>query len=114
MPVLNGVDLVAYFSLDADAAPVYGTENYMAVFGNYRFYFSSMENFQKFEVWQEVFGTSLWNRPSTALCVEPVLVSWQNVCCASTTSIFRITVLCDRTVVNIIMHNNNCRTRSSR
>lgn len=50
LPVLAGVDVVAYFSLNEGEPPVYGTENYMALFGAYRFYFGSMGNLRTFEV----------------------------------------------------------------
>lgn len=70
-PVLNGVDLVAYFSLAAGAAPVYGTENYMAVFGNYRFYFSSVENLQEFEVWQEIYVWTPFRRTAHSFLAQP-------------------------------------------
>lgn len=50
LPVLAGVDVVAYFSLPPGAAPVFGSKNRVAFFGNYRFYFSSIENLRLFEV----------------------------------------------------------------
>ncbi|CAN0007944.1 unnamed protein product [Ascophyllum nodosum] len=49
LPVLAGVDVVAFFSLPPGATPVVGSENRMALFGDYRFYFSSIENLRLFE-----------------------------------------------------------------
>ena len=49
-PVLDGADFVAYFSLDPDSAGVYGTEDYVATYNGYSFWFISEENKALFEV----------------------------------------------------------------
>ncbi|CAN0031532.1 unnamed protein product [Ectocarpus sp. 12 AP-2014] len=49
LPVLGGVDVVAYWALSAGSKPVFGTPNLVALFGDYRFYFSSIENLRTFE-----------------------------------------------------------------
>ncbi|CAN0039334.1 unnamed protein product [Ectocarpus fasciculatus] len=48
-PVLAGVDVVAYWALPEGSKPVFGTPNLVALFGDYRFYFSSIENLRTFE-----------------------------------------------------------------
>ncbi|CAN0059885.1 unnamed protein product [Ascophyllum nodosum] len=48
-PVLDGADFVAYFSLDPDSAGVYGTEDYVATYNGYSFWFISEENKALFE-----------------------------------------------------------------
>lgn len=50
VPVLMGVDLVAYFSLEKDAPAVFGSKYYTSIYNGYLFYFSSAENQQLFEV----------------------------------------------------------------
>ncbi|CAM9990644.1 unnamed protein product [Ectocarpus sp. 12 AP-2014] len=44
LPVLGGVDVVEYWRLPLAAEAVLGSPNLMSVFGNYRFFFSSVEN----------------------------------------------------------------------
>lgn len=50
LPVLNGADLVAYFSLEEHGAAIFGVADYEAVYGGYRFLFASAENKALFEV----------------------------------------------------------------
>lgn len=50
LPVLRGVDVVAYYSIEAGASAVYGYEEYEAIINGYRFYFASKENKELFEV----------------------------------------------------------------
>lgn len=50
LPVLGGFDVVAYWTLPDGAEPVLGTSALMALYGNYRFFFSSIENLRAFEV----------------------------------------------------------------
>lgn len=50
IPVLKGVDVVAYFSLERGQHAVYGSELYTVVFNDYLFFFSSLENKLVFEV----------------------------------------------------------------
>lgn len=50
LPVLGGVDVVAYWDLPAGAEPVLGTSDLMALWGDYRFFFSSIENLRTFQV----------------------------------------------------------------
>lgn len=52
LPVLGGVDVVAYWALSEGATPVHGTPTLTAMFGDYRFFFSSIENLRTFEVRQ--------------------------------------------------------------
>lgn len=49
-PVLKGVDVVSYFSLEQHEAAMYGTEEHESVFGGYKFLFVSAENKALFEV----------------------------------------------------------------
>ncbi|CAM9169713.1 unnamed protein product [Ectocarpus sp. 8 AP-2014] len=49
LPVLGGVDVVEYWRLPSAAEAVLGSPNLMSVFGNYRFFFSSVENLRVFE-----------------------------------------------------------------
>ncbi|CAN0483288.1 unnamed protein product [Ectocarpus sp. 12 AP-2014] len=49
LPVLGGVDVVEYWRLPLAAEAVLGSPNLMSVFGNYRFFFSSVENLRVFE-----------------------------------------------------------------
>ncbi|CAM9998835.1 unnamed protein product [Ectocarpus sp. 6 AP-2014] len=49
LPVLGGVDVVEYWRLPSAAEAVLGSPNLMSVFGNYRFFFSSVENLLVFE-----------------------------------------------------------------
>ena len=53
LPVLKGVDVVAYWTLPDGAEPVIGTPNLMASYGEYRFFFSSIVNLRAFEVFNE-------------------------------------------------------------
>lgn len=48
-PVMEGVDLVAYFSLEPEGSAVYGTEAYTASYNGYNFWFESEENMALFE-----------------------------------------------------------------
>lgn len=50
LPVLGGFDVVAYWTLPGGAEPVLGTQAFTALYGNYRFLFSSTENLRAFEV----------------------------------------------------------------
>lgn len=50
LPVLLGVDLVAYFSLEESESAVFGSEDYASTYNGYLFYFSSAENQELFEV----------------------------------------------------------------
>lgn len=50
LPVLGGVDVVAYFSLEAGAAAMFGYETHQYHVGGYKFYFVSEENKKIFEV----------------------------------------------------------------
>ena len=50
VPVLKGVDFVAYRSLEGGQPAVYGSEHYSVVFQDYLFYFSSIQNKLLFEV----------------------------------------------------------------
>lgn len=50
LPVLMGADLVAYFSLEEHGEAIFGFADYEAVYGGYRFLFSSAENKALFEV----------------------------------------------------------------
>lgn len=65
-PVLGGVDVVAYWGLSEGAEPVSGTPALMALYGDYRFYFSSIENLRTFEVLESeaVTGALLFFFPS--------------------------------------------------
>ncbi|CAN0431229.1 unnamed protein product [Pylaiella littoralis] len=49
LPVLGGVDVVSFWALSEEEAPVRGTPTLMAPFGDYRFFFSSIENLRAFE-----------------------------------------------------------------
>ena len=49
-PVLQGVDVVAYFGLEPDAAPVQGTPKHTSEYMGYTFWFSSQENKDTFDV----------------------------------------------------------------
>lgn len=49
-PVLMGADLVAYFSLEEDEGAIFGVWEYQAMYGGYRFVFSTEENKALFEV----------------------------------------------------------------
>jgi len=50
LPVLAGVDLVAYWTLPEGSSAVHGSPNLMTVYEGYRFFFSSIENLRAFEV----------------------------------------------------------------
>lgn len=50
LPVLKGVDLVAYRSLKGGQPAVYGSDHYSALYRDYLFYFSSLQNKVAFEV----------------------------------------------------------------
>lgn len=50
LPVLNGADLVAYYSLEDDEAAVFGDAGFSSEFNGYKFYFASEENKALFEV----------------------------------------------------------------
>lgn len=50
IPVLKGVDFVAYWSLAGGQPAVYGSEQYSTVFQGYLFFFSSIQNKMIFEV----------------------------------------------------------------
>lgn len=50
LPVLGGVDVVEYWRLPLAAEPVLGSPNLMSVLGDYRFFFSTVENLRVFEV----------------------------------------------------------------
>ena len=54
---LQGVDLVAYFSLGEGDEPVLGSSDHVAAYGDYRFKFSSAKNRALFEV---MYPTYLW------------------------------------------------------
>lgn len=57
LPVLEGVDVVSYFSLDDGEAAIYGVLEYESVFCGYRFYFVSEEHKATFKVCtDETFG----------------------------------------------------------
>ncbi|CAB1112120.1 unnamed protein product [Ectocarpus sp. CCAP 1310/34] len=72
LPVLGGVDVVEYWSLPLAAEAVLGSPNLMSVFGNYRFFFSSVENLRVFEargfslrsagekIWQRIANEPVW------------------------------------------------------
>ena len=47
---MQGVDLVAYFSLAEGDDPVIGSTSYVSTFGSYSFQFSSATNLALFEV----------------------------------------------------------------
>lgn len=49
-PVVLGADVVAYRSLRAGQPAVMGSDSLSVVYGRYLFYFSTLENQQKFEV----------------------------------------------------------------
>ncbi|CAM9696830.1 unnamed protein product [Scytosiphon promiscuus] len=49
LPVLAGVDVVAYWTLPGGASPILGSHNLMSMFQGYRFFFSSIENLRTFE-----------------------------------------------------------------
>lgn len=49
LPVLQGVDLVAYWFLEQDAPAVMGSEDNASTYNGYLFYFSSAENQKLFE-----------------------------------------------------------------
>ncbi|CAN0304134.1 unnamed protein product, partial [Discosporangium mesarthrocarpum] len=49
LPVLEGVDVVAYYQLDPGADPVHGVSSIRAYLNNYAFYFSTEENKQVFQ-----------------------------------------------------------------
>lgn len=50
LPVMNGADLVAYYSLEDDEAAVFGDASISSEFNGYKFYFASEENKELFEV----------------------------------------------------------------
>lgn len=50
LPVLGGIDVVAYSDLHEGDPPVFGNENLMTVYYGYRFNFSMLENLLDFEV----------------------------------------------------------------
>lgn len=50
LPVLQGVDLVAYHSLEPDSPAVYGSGHHDIMFNGYTFWFSSEENKELFAV----------------------------------------------------------------
>ena len=51
-PVLEGADLVSYFSLTENQPAMYGTEQYETSYNGYKFWFVSEENKAIFEVRQ--------------------------------------------------------------
>lgn len=53
LPILGGVDVVEYWNLPAGADPVLGKSTLMAFLGDYRFFFSTIENLRWFEVRNE-------------------------------------------------------------
>lgn len=78
-PVMEGADLVSYFSLPVGEAAMYGTEEYQARYNGYTFFFVSEENKALFEVRQggrvhRIFFFSLRNAaydvPGTAAAVH--------------------------------------------
>lgn len=52
MPVLQGVDVVAYFDLAPGSPPVHGSSHYSSEYMGYTFWFSSQQNKETFEVGQ--------------------------------------------------------------
>lgn len=50
LPVLGGVDVVAYWALPEGSVSVLGTADLVGLFRDYRFFFSSIENLRTFEV----------------------------------------------------------------
>lgn len=50
LPVLQGVDVVAYQTLAFGGLPVYGSEDYTSELYGYTFWFSSQENKEAFDV----------------------------------------------------------------
>lgn len=50
LPVLEGADMVSYFSLEEGDGAVFGDEQYESVYNGYRFWFQSEENQALFEV----------------------------------------------------------------
>lgn len=78
LPVLEGVDLVSYFSLEDGAAAMYGFPEYKTVFNGYHFLFVSEENKQKFEV-----SSACGIVPSSCLSRESIVPDsscWSPLC----------------------------------
>eukprot|EP00752_Nemacystus_decipiens_P016488 g14739.t1 len=72
LPVLTGVDVVAYWSLPAGAEPVLGKPDLTSQYGNYRFYFSSIENLQTFESNPDKYVPAFGGFCSYGVAAEPV------------------------------------------